>query len=202
MKTFVPIRNNFWKKVPGWCAFSQLYMEMVAAAPKDRESLFVEVGSWLGRSAALMGTEIHNSRKPIRLICIDPWADGGPDLRDTRYFKDLKQSPYDLFCANVQPVKEYLLPLRMPSFEAVEHIADQSIDFLMLDGDHSYETVKKEIQLYLPKMKDGGVISGDDYTWPGVKQAVDEAFPGVTEVTIINKNADWRKDASYWKVQL
>lgn len=201
MSMFVPMKH-YWKKIEGWCAFSHLYMEVVAKAPKDRPSTFVEVGSWLGRSAAFMGVEIYNARKPITLTCIDPWTDGGPDLRDTKYYKDLKHSPFDLFTNAVQPVKQFIRPLRMTSLEAVKHFSDQSIDFLMLDGDHSYEMVKQEIQAYLPKMRAGGIISGDDYTWPGVKQAVDEAFPGVAEISIINKNKDWRKDASYWKVQL
>jgi hypothetical protein len=53
-------------------------------------------------------------------------------------------------------------------------------DMVYIDAEHSYEAVKKDIKLWLPHVKPGGFISGHDYghkRFPGVKQAVDEAFP-------------------------
>ena len=52
-------------------------------------------------------------------------------------------------------------------------------DWMFLDGNHSYEYVKKDIELYYPKLKRGGYILGDDYWWRireglPVKKAVDE----------------------------
>ena len=50
-------------------------------------------------------------------------------------------------------------------------------DFVWIDGDHSYEQVKRDITNYLPKVKKGGIIGGHDYNsnvFTGVKKAVDE----------------------------
>ena len=51
-----------------------------------------------------------------------------------------------------------------------------SLDFIYIDGDHSYEAVKQDIELYYSKVKDGGVIGGHDFcgSCPGVCRAVIE----------------------------
>jgi hypothetical protein len=72
----------------------------------------------------------------------------------------------------------------------------------MLDGDHGYEAVRADIDAWLPKMKPGAVLSGDDYLWPGVKQAVHERF-GDRVVPVIKSNKpNYRNSTSYWSVQL
>ena len=199
--------EHFYKSITGWAAFEQLYFDAVARAPSDTPSTFVEVGAWLGRSAALMAVEIENSKKPITFFAVDPWTDGGPDLRNTDHFKKLERPPYELFLENTRPVQHLIKPLRMNSIEASAQIQDGTVDFLMLDGDHSYEAVKADISAWLPKMRKGGVISGDDYLWPGVTDAVKEAF-GISAEHHVKKwppegvKDGYLKSASYWWVQL
>lgn len=52
------------------------------------------------------------------------------------------------------------------------------VDFVFIDGNHQYEFVKKDIELYWPKIKPGGILTGDDYSYLppmyGGKPAVDE----------------------------
>jgi hypothetical protein len=48
---------------------------------------------------------------------------------------------------------------------------------LFIDGSHAYESVKDDIILWLPKVK--YLISGHDYRWPGVNQAVNELIPEI-----------------------
>ena len=51
----------------------------------------------------------------------------------------------------------------------------RKIDFLWIDGDHSYEGVKKDIYHWTPLVKKGGFICFHDYRdAPRVKKAVDE----------------------------
>lgn len=194
--------EHYYKNVEGWAAFEEIYYIAVQKAATRTPSLFVEVGSWLGRSAALMGVEIINSDKPISFVCVDPWEDGGPDLKDTKYFKDLKKPVYQTFLDNTKPVRDALGKrfdtMAMPSVEAASQFADGSIDFIMLDGDHSYEAVQADIKAWLPKMKSGAIMSGDDYLWPGVKKAADQAFGEHVRPVIKKSPADYRKSVAFW----
>ena len=42
-------------------------------------------------------------------------------------------------------------------------VPDKSIDFLFIDGDHRYTQLKKDLDTWLPRMKDDGIMSGHDY---------------------------------------
>lgn len=198
--------KHYYETLPGWAAFGDLYTVVVEKAKGNGKEVFVEVGSWLGRSAALMGVEIINSGKDIGFICVDPWTDGGPDLKDTKYYKELRRPVYDMFLENIEPVSRLMgkrfATFRMPSVEAAAKFDDASVDFIMLDGDHSYEGIHADIEAWLPKMKPRGIMAGDDYLWPGVTKAADEQF-GERLKPVIKKAAhDYKKSVAYWWVQL
>ena len=55
-------------------------------------------------------------------------------------------------------------------------IPDDTLDFIYIDGEHSYQGVKLDINEARKKVKSGGIISGHDYTprFQGVIDAVDE----------------------------
>lgn len=197
--------QHFYETIPGWGAFIPLYRDAVRKFPVG--SRFVEVGSWLGKSAAYMAVAIENSGKQIEFVCVDPWEDGGPDLRDTSFYKDLGvHQVYDVFLKNVRPVLHRIKAMRMTSVEAARFMTDESVDFLMLDGDHSLDAMRADLTAWMPKMRKGGIISGDDYTWPGVETAVREWFRPTQVNTHINggdrRKADYKLDSSYWWVQL
>ena len=65
------------------------------------------------------------------------------------------------------------------SSEVVSQFEDESLDVVFIDLTHTYESVKEDIGLWLPKVKRGGILSGHDYedSWPGVVKAVDEMLP-------------------------
>jgi predicted O-methyltransferase YrrM len=70
----------------------------------------------------------------------------------------------------------------MPSAQAAANFADASLDAVIIDADHHYESVRDDLAAWLPKAKRGGIVAGDDYrnpTWPGVAKAVDEALGNV-----------------------
>jgi predicted O-methyltransferase YrrM len=41
---------------------------------------------------------------------------------------------------------------------------DGTFDFIHIDADHSYEGVKRDLDAWWPKLRSGGLFSGDDYT--------------------------------------
>ena len=64
----------------------------------------------------------------------------------------------------------------------------EKIDFVFLDGGHSYETVRKDLDLIISKLKKSKIIICDDYDQVdyGVKKAVDELKEKVTEIKNLN----------------
>ena len=60
---------------------------------------------------------------------------------------------------------------------------DNYFDWIYVDGNHQYEFVKQDLEMYFPKVKGGGFVAGDDYarnpnnwTKDGVTRAVDEVI--------------------------
>ena len=62
------------------------------------------------------------------------------------------------------------------SHNILEDINLESVDFVFLDGGHSYETVKQDLNILIRKLKNNSIIVCDDYNilHYGVKKAVDE----------------------------
>ena len=61
------------------------------------------------------------------------------------------------------------------SLNACKLFADGYFDYVFIDGDHSYENVKADIDAWLPKVKLGGILAGHDINFPEVTKAVVES---------------------------
>jgi hypothetical protein len=83
---------------------------------------------------------------------------------------------YQLFLDNMGSRK--FTPIKGLSEDAVKQFQDESIDVVFIDMCHLYECVKEDLQLWYPKVKYNGYIAGHDWSWPGVKEALFEIFPG------------------------
>lgn len=175
--------NHYHEKIEGWFQCEPLYRRMVEQA-KDG-SIFVEVGVWKGKSAAFMGVEILNSKKKIEFYAVDHFQ-GSPEHQDdpTIKGKTLKEECYK----NLEPVMGIVRMLPVPSLEAAAMFSDNSIDFVYIDGAHEYDDLKADIAAWGPKVKNGGIIAGDDYgigVHPDVKRVVDEIFPSAKKEGIV-----------------
>lgn len=176
---------GFYKNIQGWSSdkgFLQAYKKFIREEASETEpSLIVEVGSWKGKSTAFAATEIIWSNKPITMYAIDTWEGSDEEAHKVdKYIQDGTLFP--LFMANLQPVwawedlneRHILKALRGDSSTLANTFLDNSIDLLVLDGDHSFDGVRKDITAYWPKVKQGGTIVFDDYNWSGVHENVDD----------------------------
>jgi predicted O-methyltransferase YrrM len=168
--------KHYYKDIQGWFSKPQakLYDEEIARAFSQAE--FVEVGAWKGKSTAYMAVEIINSGKFIKLNVVDTW-EGSNEAAHKRDQAIINGILYEEFCANMEPVESLINTYRMTSIEASKEFNDGQLDFVFIDASHKYKDVKQDIIHWLPKVKVGGTLGGDDIkAFKGVKRAVDELF--------------------------
>jgi predicted O-methyltransferase YrrM len=127
-------------------------------------------------SACFMAVEIINSGKEILFDCIDTWEHPEISLNSSEINADSTES-YEIFLENIEPVKHIINVLKKNSWEIVETYKDESLDFVFIDARHDYLSVRKDLQVWFPKIKPGGIIAGHDYYINmGVFPAVHEFF--------------------------
>ena len=184
---FPPIAH-FEDELPGWFNFPDLYDLMIAKYPGGH---FVEVGAWMGKSAAYMACEIIRRRSGAVLDIVDHFQ-GSKSERKTHHKDAQKQNvrglcannlrPYWSTDRNLDPEKRDDNVLRMvvsDSVAAARRYDDESLDFVFIDAGHTEAEVAADIAAWLPKVRSGGVLAGHDYSdsFPGVVAAVKRHFP-------------------------
>lgn len=87
------------------------------------------------------------------------------------------------------------------SVEIAPKIENNSLDFIYLDSDHSYDGVRADLLAWFHKVKTGGVIAGHDYLSRqyGVHRAVNEFAAGSYEVFTVPEHK--REDASFYFIK-
>lgn len=53
--------------------------------------------------------------------------------------------------------------VKMGSFGAISRFKDQSLDFIYIDSNESYDSIKAEIDMWWPKAKNGALFAGYNY---------------------------------------
>ena len=144
-----------------------LYKKMVSRF--DSGSHFVEVGAFLGQSAVYMAVEIINSGKNIKFDCIDHW-EGSEEHNDNDEVN--LERLYEDFLENIKPVKGIINPIRANSIDASKLYKLNSLDFIFIDASHDTDAVKADLMHWMPRLKEDGVIAGDDLDNGGVAEAV------------------------------
>ncbi|HEY7311302.1 MAG TPA: class I SAM-dependent methyltransferase [Gemmataceae bacterium] len=170
-----------FSEIDGWFNFADVY-DLALSRARGGEC-FVEVGAWMGRSTVYMADAIKRLGKSIRFFAVDHFRGSPTDGAHAPVLADLAKQArtlHDVFRANLEAcgVRDYVTPLVMDSAQAAAAFDDASVDFCFLDADHSYDSVLADIRLWLPKIKPGGILAGDDFGWEGVARAVRTVFGG------------------------
>lgn len=119
-------------------------------------ALIVEIGSFMGISTKVMALSSPSSQ----VIAIDPYLTVHPSsgLSDPEtVFQGFKEATKGL---NIRLIRDLS--------QNVGQTWNRPIDFLHVDGDHHYEFVKKDIDLFVPHVKPGGCIFFHDYVVTGL----------------------------------
>ena len=135
-------------------------------AGRNEPLMVLEVGVLQGGFSEILASTLNI--KEFHLV--DPWEgvimSGDQDGNNVRsvVMKDAYESVKSRFKSDARVVIH-----RQFSYDAVESFADGSFDLIYLDADHSYKSVKQDLQLYFPKLKDDGWIVCHDYEMNALK---------------------------------
>ncbi|MFA6000086.1 MAG: class I SAM-dependent methyltransferase [Candidatus Paceibacterota bacterium] len=146
--------------------------------------VIVEIGSYAGHSSLIFANHVKH------ISCVDPWL-------DQDWCKIYKITPKDLGAFWSFPMSEVekefdnkmsafknFTKLKMTSKEASKLYNNESLDFVYIDGLHTYDAVKEDFSLWYPKIKKTGYIGGHDFQYPPVKKAIIDCLGQPKEIFI------------------
>lgn len=135
----------------------------------------VEVGVQGGGYAAF----ILRNTNPQELYLIDCWEYQDPTIYDDPEANVPNDIQERLYRSTVERFAgdPRVIIIKKYSKDALTMFENESLDWVYIDANHSYDSVKEDIALWWPKVKKGGFLSGHDYIVResfGVVQAVNE----------------------------
>jgi hypothetical protein len=146
--------------------------------PKGSPLKGAEIGVFDGKMSASLLRDLHD----LALIMVDPWSPASQDYLNSgaklaatsaqKWEETMQAAMRQTAFANGRRTI-----LRMTSAAAAGQVEPHSLDFVFIDAVHSRKCVLQDLELWEPKIRVGGLISGHDYgnpQTPGVETAVYE----------------------------
>ena len=199
----------------------------------DLIQLFVPngIGVEIGVKRGYASKHILEHTSTQHLYMIDPWiwnfneqnlySGTKPKKKNKAPDKELDNNPDQDYGYVVSQFSErfpqkYTI-IRKNSEDAIGEIPDY-LDFVFIDGDHSYEYVTKDLLSWVPKIRSGGLVIGHDWwiKFPGVEKAVidfcstsdeflppqhelKEHIPAPSRAPVVMKS--WPKGRLWWAIK-
>ena len=168
----------FVKKISPFLWFTRPMTKFMVKNYQNKKLIGAEIGVEYGLNAKTM-LKLLSIEK---LYLIDPYVDQDDASGDRRY-EDTKR-----YLAKYGNKIKFI---RLTSEKAANEIPE-NLDFAYLDGSHKYKIVKRDIELFYKKVRNGGIIGGHDF-WAsevGVCKAVLE-FTENNNLKLNGKLTDW-----------
>ncbi|NBX92240.1 MAG: class I SAM-dependent methyltransferase [Proteobacteria bacterium] len=179
-KKKITFLEGLLSKVEGWFSPKQcgeLFLQIISNVKSG--SNIVEIGSWKGRSSifASHAASICQSQ----LYCVDTWrGNEGEGINHSTVLQAAKQDIFKEFERNIERYGcKNVIVCKGNSSDIAAQWKTGAIDFLFIDGSHDYESVLKDLNAWIPHLKKGGIVCGDDWNYdelPDLKGSVRKAF--------------------------
>ena len=118
-----------------------------------------DVGCWTGMSSLLLSLLLHKIEGKVYAV---DWFRGSPktNLDFAGNYFNIKK----IFDDNIIQFEsgKKIEVIEKVSTEASKDFENESLDIVFLDADHRYIHIKRDIDLWLPKLKKGGLLCGHD----------------------------------------
>jgi len=144
----------------------------------------IEIGSYAGESTVMFAKNFK------KVVAIDPFLNNYDTNDITCQYMDLTDV-YFVFFNNTAPYSNVEL-IKKTSDDAINNLKDQQFDFIYIDGLHTYNQIKKDINNYKPLIKSGGFIAGHDYH-PVYQGVIDGILETIGHPDKIFKDTSWIK---------
>jgi len=152
------------------------------------------IGIELGVAEGVFSERVLQSSTVGFLYGVDRYAGGGHNV-----------AQYRRAMVRLMPYRNRHTILRMRFHEALDLFPDEYFDFVYVDGyAHNGEEGGRTIREWYPKLKSGGILSGDDYSpsWPLVQAAVDafvcEQGLALSVIECGEPGVPWCKYPTWW----
>jgi predicted O-methyltransferase YrrM len=163
-------------RVDGWFGPQEGRLLYRLAAEADPAGCIVEIGSWHGKSTIWLAAGARAGRG-ARVVAIDPHT--GTALRAEGETTELALRA-NLEQAGVDDQVEVIVAT---SDDAAARWT-RPVSLLWIDGDHEYESVRRDLALWEPHlMSDAAVALHDTFVWPGPERVVQELLIGTGRFT-------------------
>jgi MMP 1-O-methyltransferase len=160
--------NEIGKNIQGWLSRAESRYLYDAASRLKNKGVVVEIGSFKGKSTAYIGNGAKKSGIK-KFYCVDPHI-GDERLRVTRFGN---YNSFEEFTENcrISKVDDIVIPIVDFSENAIKTF-NEKIEFIFIDGDHLYDAVKLDFELWNPKLINGGIVCFHDINLVGVRKVV------------------------------
>ncbi len=132
---------------------------------KDLPVLFRELGFKVGVEVGVLeGTYsevLCQSNPDLKLFSVDPWL-FYPVYKNFRKQRDHDRA-YEIAKNKLAKYPNNKI-IKTWSVEAAKDFADESLDFVYIDADHSFQAVTNDIAVWSKKVRKGGIIAGHDFS--------------------------------------
>ena len=126
---------------------------------QDRPIVGIEIGTAEGM---LTKTLLQFMPNITKLYTIDPYIHVPTSHYEAHHVQEWHDDRKRQAEVALDIYRDRVVLLQMGSDEAVSKTPDE-VDFLYVDGDHTEDQVIRDINNYMPKVKDGGIVSGHDF---------------------------------------
>ena len=173
--------------IEGWLKPLEAYFLYLLAAEGPGVGAIVEIGSYLGRSTAILASGSKGAGRE-GITAVDHFR-GSPEnqagqVAESRVLKE-EGTTFHRFKDNLQRLglADHVTPVVASSEEAA-HGWSNPIRLLFIDGEHSYEASRRDFELWSPFVVHGGLVCFHDIgAWPGVTKFYQELRQSQTEFT-------------------
>lgn len=147
---------------PNWFEMGAVqYFDNFLKDFKGKENLeFLQIGAFTGDASKWLMDNIITDKSSY-LTDVDTWSGSADEPIHNSFNWDDVEKKYDESVSGYENVKKF----KGTSYDFLLSAKDNFYDFIYIDGDHRAESVFKDAVMSWSKLKVGGTMAFDDYTW-------------------------------------